>query len=130
MRCSIDANRIKMETKVLTENQQHTIDVVFKRFQDIDNNYNWTKIDDFMVYLEYLDDAELACEADVLFEKHKLGEPSCPSKHPKEECLVPLIMESVDCILNLYKDFGTLEPTNRYIVQYYIALTGTGDIID
>jgi len=116
-----------METKMSTKRE--SLEAVLSRFKEIDNNGKWTKIDDFMSYLEWIDDAQLAREADVLFEKHKLGDPRCPSSHPRNKCLVPRIMDSVDLILDCYQEDGRLDPDHKYILRYYVTLTATGDIL-
>ena len=107
----------------------NSVSIALRRFREIDSVAKWTKLDDYMSYLEWIDDEQLAREADVIFEQHKLGNPRCPSSHPPEQCMVPIIIDAVDFILDGYKDYGFLDADSKYVLQYYVTLTATGDIV-
>lgn len=82
----------------------------------------WDGLDDYMNYLEYLDNDQLHREADVIYAYHKHRGVRCQEDHPKEKCLVPLLVDSVGAILDLYKETNNLHQRNRYILEYYLAM--------
>lgn len=83
----------------------------------------WDELDDYIEYLEYLDDDQLHREADALYAKHSISIVGCNQKHPKEKCFMPVLLEAVGAILDLYKEKNNLHEKNKYILQYYIAMT-------
>ena len=82
----------------------------------------WDGLDDYIDYLEYLSDDQLHREADVIFEIHSRGRTKCQQDHPIENCFVPILVEAVSAILELYKETNSMHPKNKYILQYYLAM--------
>lgn len=126
-KCLTVANLINM-TKYNTL-QQRNIEIVLRRFQDMDEIPRWNKIDDSMSCLEWLDDKQLVQEVVFLSEAHKNGNPRCRTNHPKRYCLVPRIISAVEDLLAMYKQTGQLSDRERYIFQYYLSLSHAGDIV-
>ena len=89
----------------------------------------WGPLDDSISYLEYLNDGELHREADVIYENHSRNNVKCDQKHTKDECFIPILMEAVGAILELYKETGNMHANNRYILQYYLAMSHLGMIV-
>lgn len=118
-----------MESDMLNSDEQENLDLVLKHLRHIDDNDRWDKVDDYMSYLEWLDDSQLMIEVKVLFDKHMSGTPRCISSHPKENCLVPYLLDAVDCILEINEEFRSVSSSNKYILQYYVTLTAVGEII-
>jgi len=84
----------------------------------------WDALDNYILYLEYLDNDQLHREADVVYSEHNKGRVRCENKqHPREQCFIPDLHEAVGIILGLYKETGQLHDKNRYILQYYLAMT-------
>lgn len=89
----------------------------------------WDGLDDYMDYLEYLDDDQCHREADVIYEQHVRREARCAQDHPVEKCFIPVLLEAVGAILELYKETNNLHIKNRYILEYYLAMQQAGMII-
>lgn len=89
----------------------------------------WDGLDDYMEYLEYLDSDQLHREADVIYSYHKGHNVRCHQEHSKDKCLVPLLVESVGAILELYKETNNLHEKNRYIIEYYLAMNQAGMVL-
>lgn len=86
----------------------------------------WDGLDDYMDQLEYLDDNQLHREADVVLMGHKQGKPDCGQNHTQSECFISQIVDAVDAILEQYKETGNLHKNNKYILQYYLAISQAG----
>lgn len=89
----------------------------------------WDSLDDFMDHLDYLDNDQLHREADVIYERHRTSEVRCQQDHAREKCFIPLLVDSVGAILELYKETNNLHDKNRYILQYYLAFNQANMII-
>lgn len=89
----------------------------------------WDGLDEFILLLEFMTNDELCREVDVLHEYHSYGNVKCDIEHVKEKCFVPLLVEAVDAILELYKETGELHPKNQYILHYYLAMCNCNMII-
>lgn len=109
---------------MLTPEQARAITFVYKKFIFLEDNqyYDWSPIDDFMLMLEWLDDSQLTIEAESLLNKHKSGNPHCEFDEQKPDTLTPLILESIENILLLFKDLQSLHPKHRFVLEYYLAL--------
>lgn len=91
----------------------------------------WTAIDDYLEMLEYLDDIQLCKESEVLYSYHENKNMGCPYTHKSgATCFVKFILESVEAIVELYKETNNLHIKNRYILCYYLALSHDGQIIE
>lgn len=85
-------------------------------------NRGWDELDDFVDYLEFLTEDELYRECDALYSTHSGIEVRCHQKHDKKDCLIPLLIEAVAAILELYREAPTLHAKNKYILHYYLAM--------
>lgn len=113
----------------MTKDAQETVSKVYRRFVEADAAETaWTTIDEQMSMLEWLEDTQLAIEAAVLLQLHSQGNPRCNQDHPASECFIPLIIESVTHILDLYAKTANLHVKNKFILQYYLAMTQVGYI--
>lgn len=114
----------------MTKDQQDTVTKVFRRFYDADQaETQWTNIDEQMSMLEWLDDHQLVIEAAVLIQIQSSGEPRCNQNHPISECFIPLVIEAAGHILDLYAKTGNLHPNNKFVLQYYLAMSQVGFIV-
>lgn len=82
----------------------------------------WDGLDDCMWHLENLDDDQVHREADVIYCQHSHENARCKQEHPKEHCFIPLLVDAVGAILELYKETNNLHPKNRYILEYYLSM--------
>lgn len=115
---------------MMTKDQQEVVSQVYRRFYDADaNDKNWTNIDEQMHMLDWLDDNQLIVEAAVLYQIQTAGEPRCNQKHPITECFIPLVIDAVTSILDLFAETGSLHEKNRFILQYYLAMSQVGFIV-
>lgn len=89
----------------------------------------WTSLDELLELLSFLDDDQLHREADVILFRHSLGQTRCPIDHPINECNVPKIVAGVGFILEFYQETGKMSKSNRYILEYYLALAQSGMIV-
>ena len=89
----------------------------------------WDGLDDYMDYLEYLDNDQLHREADVVYSQHRTRTVKCQQEHAIEKCLIPIMVEAVGAILELYKETDSLHDKNRYILQYYLAMNQADMIV-
>lgn len=91
----------------------------------------WDGIDEYLEMLEYLDDDQLHREADVLFSAHKNKPMGCPYPHKDPtNCFVKRVIEAAEAILELYKETGQMHKNNRYILQNYLALAQSEQIVE
>lgn len=123
MKCSKDAYLIDMTTN----DQVKNITEVYSRFIKSEHR-EWGVLDDTLCYLEYIEDDQIYKESSILFWKHRDGA-TCDISHPIEECFVPLILNAVEAILGLYEETRDMHPNNRYILEYYLALSQIGTIV-
>ena len=112
----------------MSKDQVKTVVFVYNRLMENEKR-GWDAIDDYMDWLEYLDDDQLHREVDVMYEIHGRQQVKCSKDHGKEECLIPMLLEAVGAIIDLYKETGDLHEKNKYILQYYLALTQSDMII-
>ena len=89
----------------------------------------WDDLDDYLSYLEYLDNDQVHREADVVYCQQQGQDLRCHSEHPVEQCLIPIMVESVGAIIELFKETGNLHEKNRYILEYYLAMSQCGMIL-
>lgn len=110
----------KEEYKVVVKVYQHLLE---------SEKRGWDGLDDYMECLEYLDNDQLHRESDVIYSYHKGATVRCQQDHAKEKCLVPLLIESVGSILELYKETNAMHEKHRYILEYYLAMNQSGLIL-
>ena len=114
---------------MMSSEQTKQVREVYLKFMASEER-GWSPVDEYLEMLEYIDDHQLYLEASVLFESHQEKKIGCLYKHKKSNCFVPTIMEAVDAILTLYSKTETMHKNNRYILQYYLALSQAGQIVE
>jgi hypothetical protein len=114
---------------MLTSDQAKVITEVYRRFLDSEHQREWDDLDEQLEMSEWLNTEELTKEAEILMMNHKDAKPRCKLNHAEKDCFVPVIIEAVSHILSLYHETGYMSPRNKYVLQYYLALTGTGFIV-
>jgi hypothetical protein len=90
----------------------------------------WTKLDDYLELLEYLEDDQLYIETEVLFSQLKDKKMGCTHKHNNNSCFIKNIAEAVESIIELYQETNDLHPKNRYILSYYLAIYQDGQMVE
>jgi hypothetical protein len=115
---------------MMTREQQETVTQVYRQFASSDtHDREWTNLDTYMEALAWLDDQQVVVEAAVMVQIHTGGEPRCTQNHPIEHCFVPVIIDAVGYILGLYADTNHLHQKNRFILEYYLAVSQEGLIL-
>ena len=112
----------------MSPEQRKTVTSVYNHLISKESR-GWDDLDDYLDMLEYLDNDQLHREADVLYLQHCRGPVKCHQDHPREQCFVPLLVDAVSSILELYKESNAMHPKNRYILQYYLAMYQAGMIL-
>lgn len=107
--------------EMMTPEQRKNVTRVYNHLLENEKR-GWDGLDNYMDMLDYLDDDQLHREADVIFEQHSRGTVKCEKTHPIEQCLIPILVEAVAAILELFKETNNLHIKNRYILQYYLAM--------
>jgi len=114
----------------MTKDEQIIVKRVLARFKESDKlETEWSEVDEQMSRLEWLDNHQLTIEAGVKLDEHAGGNPKCGQNHAEGECFVPVIIDAVCIILNLYDQTGNLHANNRFILEYYLSLSQTGFIV-
>ena len=113
---------------MMTEEQRKLVVQVYTHLLEKENR-GWDGLDDYLSYLEYLDDDQIHREADVIYSQHQNCTVKCPQNHSTDKCLMPIMVESVGAIIELFKDTGNLHEKNRYILEYYLAMNQSGMIL-
>lgn len=112
----------------MTIDQAKVVGTVLKRFTESEL-LEWTDVDDYMVFLSWLDQAQLIIETRVLLDKHKQTDARCEINHSPDECFVPMVLDAISYILEDYESTKRLAKKARYVLEYYLALTQAGEII-
>ena len=112
---------------MMSEEQSKVVKLVYSRLIESEEGV-WTDIDENLLFYDWLDDKELITESHIKHEKHSRGVFRCSQKHNQENCVAPLILESVEAILKLYRETSQLHIKNRYILVYYLVMTEMGMI--
>lgn len=113
---------------MMSPEQRKAVSEVFNHLLESEKR-GWDELDDYIQMLEFLDNDQLHREADVIFEKHSRSDVRCIQNHSKEKCFIPVLVEAVGAILEVYKENGHLHERNKYILQYYLAMNQTGLIL-
>lgn len=109
---------------MMTTDQVKNVTYVYTQLMESEKlRGGWDEIDESMHYLGWIEDDQIAREADVAYEIHKRGKVKCALEHPGKECFVPNIVEAVGAILDLWRENGQLHKNNRYILEFYLAYT-------
>jgi hypothetical protein len=113
----------------MAETPDDTIDRVFKRFEQVDDEQSkWTALDDNMSVLAYLDDDQIVREAESQFTDHVRGKIRCKMEHGDDRCFAPTIVKATGFIIADYNDLGNLHANRRYVLEYYLSLSKIGEI--
>jgi hypothetical protein len=107
---------------MMTTDQTKIVKMVYNRFIESEEEI-WTDLDSNLEMFGYLTDKELIVEADVKHEKHCQTGIRCAQDHQPSNCMAPIILESVEIILDLYDKTGELHEKNRYILEYYLVMS-------
>lgn len=114
--------------EMMTPEQRKIVTSTYNHLMEKENR-GWDGLDDCLNYLDYLDNDQLHREADVIYEKHLRRVVKCKQDHPIENCFIPMLIDASGAILELYKETNSLHPKNRYILQYYVAMTQAGIVV-
>lgn len=113
----------------MSPDQVRNVANVYRRLMLHEEGRGWTKLDDDMAHLSYLDDDELVREAEVAFCHHDGKNPRCPKDHDIRECFIPTLIDAVTAILDLYRETENLHVNNRYVIECYLAIDQQGSIV-
>jgi hypothetical protein len=118
---------------MITTEQATVVREVFNRFHQGDVSVGqWTDLDECMIYLSWLPDHQLVVETQVIMEGHMNANARCLLNHSQKECFIPTVLDAVSFIIddwNEIKEEKRLAKKARYVLEYYLALTQTGEII-
>lgn len=113
---------------MMSPDQRRAVSEVYNHLLESERR-GWDGLDDYIGMLEFLDNDQLHREADVIYEHHSKGTVRCHQDHSQDKCFIPVLVEAVGAILELYKDKGNMHDRNKYILQYYLAMNQTGLIL-
>lgn len=105
-----------------TKEESELIKLVLDRFLESEES-TWTEIDENIEFISYLSNSELVNECQVKYYSHCQGTFRCDQEHERRYCMAPLILESVEIILDLYEKTGELSSDFYYILSYYLAMS-------
>jgi hypothetical protein len=115
---------------MMTKEQAEAVKMVYARFFEseechlTDTRCGWNEIDDNLEFVGFLNDKEMVAEAHVKYLSHsKNGIFKCYQTHAQEYCLAPHLLEAVGGIISLFEKTGELHIRNRYVLNYYIAMS-------
>jgi hypothetical protein len=115
---------------MINKEQASNISYLYARFMESELK-GWCEIDNYLELLEFLDDDQLYRETEILYSYHRNKNMGCPYVHTEDmRCFVPIILEAVEAITDLYKETNNLHPKNRYIISNYLALCQGGQICE
>ncbi len=106
----------------MTPDEVKNVVLVYNHLIDREDR-GWDELDELICYLEYLDDDQLHREADVLYCEHAKGKVRCPQDHKVSNCFIPKLVDAVFSIMEIYKETNQLHVKNRYILEYYLAMS-------
>lgn len=113
---------------MITIEQAKLIGEVYKKFSDSEL-LPWTDFDDCMEFLATLSDGQVIVETEHMFAMHVTKNARCEANHSPDECLVPMILSAVAFIIEDFQASKRLAKKARYVLEYYLSLGQTGEII-
>jgi len=113
---------------MMSEDQVKSLKEVYRNFLNHDYNRSWTDMDYLLYDLDYLNDEQTVIEAETQLFRHGMGILKCKEDHGESTCLVPLLMECVGAICDLWQETNELHPKNRYVLHNYLAVSHKGII--
>jgi|GEM_PF-4281077 len=108
---------------MLNPDESKTIEQVYRRFMDGEEHASWDEIDTQLEYLDYLDSDQVFREASVQLSYHKFGKIRCGQEFCNQGCFAENVVDAVEIICKLYSDTNYLPVKNRYVLEYYLALS-------
>jgi hypothetical protein len=114
--------------EMMTPEQRKTVTRAYNHLMEREAR-GWDGLDDYIDYLEYLDDDQLHREADAIYAEHAKGKVRCLQEHPIENCFIPMLVDAAGAIIELYKETNSMHAKNKYIIQYYLAMQQAGIIL-
>ena len=115
-------------TNMMGKEEKDIVTVVYRRFLESESDDAWTDLDEKLVVLDWLNDQELVSEAIVKYLSHsKEGTVfRCMQDHKQADCFSPFVLEAVESILVLWNDTKDLHSKNRYVLEFYLAMSDLG----
>ena len=107
---------------MMTSDQAKIVKMVYNRFIDSEEQI-WTDLDSNLEMFGYLTESELVTEVKVKYKKHSKTGIRCSQDHQPSNCMAPIILESIEIILDLYKETKELHEKNKYILEYYLVMS-------
>lgn len=107
---------------MMAQEQSQIVKLVYSRFIDSEEEI-WSEFDDNLEFVGYLTDKELIQECSIKFFEHSKGDLRCVENHDPAYCMAPLVLEAVEAILDLHDKTGELHEKNRYIMEFYLAMS-------
>jgi hypothetical protein len=114
---------------MMTPDQARNTAKVYRMLMDSEDESSWDEVDTCLDLLEYLEDEQLVIEAGVVFSQHGGGQVTLSTEHPGSKQAATDIVDAVSSILSLFSETQNLHKNNRYILQYYLALSQVGEIV-
>lgn len=108
---------------MMTTEQANIVKMVYSRFIESEDSGAWGDLDENLAWFDILSDEELVRESEIKLSSHSKGTFRCQNTHDRVHCFAPYILEGVEAILNLYENTKELPIKNRYVLQYYLAMS-------
>lgn len=107
----------------MLEQDAEIINSVYKRFIDSEEERTtWNGIDESMYRLQWIDNDQLIRETKIALAEHQKGTIKCNIKHTNSVCFAPKIVRAAAVISDICEQLGEVSDSNKYILQYYLAL--------
>lgn len=116
----------------MIQKETEIVNFIYKSFYDTDlKEQKWSVIDEYMSYLDYLNDQEILVESEIKLKEHLSGDPRCPfeEEHKKHKCIVPSIIEAVKILIDSNNGLKKIDIKDRFVLQYYLAISQAKYII-
>ena len=107
---------------MMTQEQSQIVKLVYTRFIESEEE-DWSDLDCNLEFCGYLSDKELIKECSIKVFEHSKGDLRCVENHAPTYCMAPLVLEAVEAILDLHDKTGELHEKNRYIMEFYLAMS-------
>ncbi len=105
----------------MSRDESQIVKLVYNRFIESEEEI-WTDLDDNLEMTGLMTNEELVKAAKTEANGHSSGI-RCKQDHGQHNCMAPLILESVNYILDLYGKTRELHPKNRYILEFYLSMS-------
>lgn len=108
---------------MMSKEESAVVKIVYNRFIESEEEGIWTDLDNNLEMVGWLSDIELFRETQFKHTYHAEGIFKCNQKHEQQHCFAPTILDSVGIILDLYYETREMHPKNRYVLEYYLAMS-------